>query len=116
MSATATVRMYNQLNLGDCFLLKFSAEGTDAFLLIDFGSYEQTDGEREREIAADIKETIGDKPLIILLTHQHQDHLSGFISAKEILNGLKVGECWLSFLDDPNSEEGKAIREATQKF
>jgi hypothetical protein len=116
MSATATIRMYNQLNLGDCFLLKFSVDGTDAFLLIDFGSYEQTDGEREREIAADIKETVGEKPLIILLTHQHQDHLSGFISAKEILKGLKISECWLSFLDDPKSEQGKLIRDATQKF
>jgi hypothetical protein len=116
MTATATIRMYNQLNLGDCFLLKFSVEGIDTFLMIDFGSYEPTDGEREREIAANIKETVGDNPLIILLTHQHQDHLSGFISAKEILKGLKIGECWLSFLDDPESAEGKLIREVTQKF
>src|SRR4051812_35169128 len=76
MPAIANVRMYNQLNLGDCFLLKFSAEGSDSFLLVDFGSYAPTDGEREREIAANIKETVGDKPLIIVLTHQHQDHLS----------------------------------------
>ena len=73
MRASATVRMYNQLNLGDCFLLKFSTADQNAFILIDFGSYELTDGEREREIAGNIKETIGDNPLTIVLTHQHQD-------------------------------------------
>jgi hypothetical protein len=116
MFASATVRMYNQLNLGDCFLLHFTAKDHSAYLLVDFGSYQNTDGEREREIAASLKDTVGANPLIIVLTHQHQDHLSGFISAEKILKQLKVSECWLSYLDDPNSDEGKVIRDATEKY
>ena len=47
MSASVTVRMYNQNNL-DCFLLKFTDNGKDSFLLVDFGSYVSGNDKRER--------------------------------------------------------------------
>ncbi|MDB5120271.1 MAG: hypothetical protein JWN56_1489 [Sphingobacteriales bacterium] len=114
---TTTIRMYNQLNLGDCFLLKFSTSTEDSYLLIDFGSYEGNNSEREREIAQDIKETIGDKKLTIVLTHQHKDHYSGFLHAGDILKNKKnKTELWLSYLDSEISKEGQAIRSVTEKF
>lgn len=116
MAATATVRMYNQNNLGDCFLLKFKQGTQESFLLIDFGSYEGNNEEREREIAKNIQATVKDKPLIIVLTHQHKDHLTGFITAEDIMSQLNISAVWLSFLDDPKGKEAKAIRKVTEKF
>jgi beta-lactamase superfamily II metal-dependent hydrolase len=115
MSVNANIRMYNQLDLGDCFLLKFTSEEEESFMLIDFGSYKSGNAEREKEIATNIMETIGDKKLTIVLTHQHKDHLSGFATAGDILKG-KERELWLSFLDSDTSTEGVFIRSMTEKY
>lgn len=115
MSVTATIRAYNLLNLGDCFLLKFQSSDEESYMLIDFGSYSGDNTKREEEIAKDIRKTIGDKKLTIVLTHQHKDHLSGFLHAGDFLKG-KNRELWLSFLDSESSKEGRAIRSVTEKF
>lgn len=116
MSVTATIRMYNQLDLGDCFLLNFKTETKEQFLLIDFGSYKNGNEKREKIIAEDILKTAGDHDLTIALTHQHKDHLSGFLSAKDILKKKKVEKLWLSFLDSENSKQGQELRELTEKY
>jgi hypothetical protein len=116
MPASATIRMYNQQNLGDCFLLHFKEGVKDAWLLIDFGSYTSGNDEREKEIAASIVKTVGDKPVTIVLTHQHKDHLSGFINAADVIQNLNVSELWLSYLDDPKGKEAKAMRKVTEEF
>lgn len=119
MSVTAKIRMYNQQDLGDCFLLNFAnSKGEEAYYLIDFGSYKNGNQVRENEIARHIAKTIGDKKLTIILTHQHKDHLSGFKSTGDVLKGDKKNNrsLWLSFLDDKDGEEGKVIRAVTEKY
>jgi hypothetical protein len=121
MPVTANIRMYNQMDLGDCFLLKFSnSKNEEAYYLIDFGSYDSGEDirKRETEIATHIKETIGDNKLTIIITHQHKDHLSGFVSAGGLLESKITGNrsLWLSFLDDESSKEGKVIRSATERY
>jgi glyoxylase-like metal-dependent hydrolase (beta-lactamase superfamily II) len=116
MAASVTIRMYNQNNLGDCFLLKFHDGTKSSFFLIDFGSYTSGNEEREKEIAQSIRDTVNGKPVTIVLTHQHKDHLTGFITAAEIMKKLQVSELWLSYLDEPNGKEAKAMRKATEKF
>jgi glyoxylase-like metal-dependent hydrolase (beta-lactamase superfamily II) len=118
MSVTANIRMYNQKDLGDCFLLKFTdANNKVAYYLIDFGSYTGANRAREREIAEHIKTTIGDNKLTIIVTHQHKDHLSGFVTAGDLLKSETAArELWLSYLDDENSTEGQIIRSATEKY
>lgn len=116
MSASVTVRMYNQHNLGDCFLLKFEDGNKESFMLIDFGSYTSGNNARELEIAQDICKTVGENPLIIVLTHQHKDHLTGFITAESVMKDLNVSEVWFSYLDDPGGQEAKAMRNAMEKF
>lgn len=118
MATTATIKMYNQINLGDCFLLNFSDGNQKSWLLIDFGSYTKGNDAREKEIAKHIVKTVGKDPLRIAVTHQHQDHLSGFVTAVKELGKLKgqVPEVWFSFLDDPDSPEGTAIRDVSTQY
>ena len=108
--------MYNQNNLGDCFLLKIEEKDYLKYILIDFGSYESGNEARELEIAQSIHNTIQDKPLTIVLTHQHKDHLSGFINSKAIFDKINVDEVWLSFLDDPIDTDAAAMKSVTEKF
>jgi hypothetical protein len=116
MAASLTIRMYNQLNLGDCFLLRFKNGLKESFILIDFGSYTSGNQVREKEIAEDIIKTVKKQPLTVVLTHQHKDHLSGFISAVDQLKALNITNLWFSYLDDPGGKEAKTMRDATKKF
>lgn len=110
--------MYDQGNLGDCFLLRFTAGKSATNLLIDFGSY-TANSENEKKIARHIRKTIGNEPMYIALTHQHKDHLSGFISAKEELNKprpLNVPQLWLSFLDDDSNPAARKLKGESEKY
>ena len=76
-------RAYN-VGFGDCLLLSFAyAQATDGrterHILIDFGTNKQaTGGPSLRDIAALIEADTHGKLDVVVLTHRHRDHLSGF--------------------------------------
>lgn len=75
------IRSYN-VGFGDCFLLTFGyASGKPRNVLIDFGSTKQSatgpSGEM-KEIAEKIREDCGGKLEMLVATHRHADHISGF--------------------------------------
>ena len=75
------IRSYN-VGFGDAFLLTFSyAGGDERNVLIDFGSSEYspfTPEKRMPAIAEQIKADCGGKLEVVVATHRHSDHLSGF--------------------------------------
>lgn len=75
------VRSYN-VGFGDCFLLTFSyARGKPRNVLIDFGSTKQSGTGPSRgmmEIAEKIREDCDGKLEMLVATHRHADHISGF--------------------------------------
>src|SRR5215213_8238781 len=104
------VRMYRQ-GLGDCFLISFPREGAGRFhLMIDFGVLLGTSGaeERMKKVARSIAlETGGSadgntkgRVDVLVATHEHWDHVSGFVQARDEINGLiEVGEVWLAWTE-----------------
>ncbi len=66
-----------QVGFGDCFLLRFEyARGRPRHMLIDFGS---TKGSKPpADIANDIAEVCEGKLDVVVATHRHKDHISGF--------------------------------------
>src|SRR6516162_2494057 len=100
----AKVRMYRQ-GLGDCFLvsLKRSGDAPDYKILIDCGVILGTadPGTIMTKVVDDIVATTGGKVDLLLATHEHWDHLSGFIQAAESFKRLTVGEVWLAWTEDP---------------
>lgn len=82
--ASVSVRMYN-VGFGDCFLITFhyaesGAAPSHAHLLVDFGSSERPpNGPEIDAIAQAITDDTGQRgPDIVVATHRHQDHISGF--------------------------------------
>ena len=75
------IRSYN-VGFGDCFLLTFTYErAKPRNVLIDFGSTMQSKtGPKGKmlEIAERIKEDCGGKLDMVVATHRHADHISGF--------------------------------------
>src|SRR5262245_52603576 len=96
------VRMYRQ-GLGDCFLLTFAHSGGKYHMLIDCGVLRGTeDAETKmRAVVTDIKEETGHHLNLVVATHEHWDHLSGFLQAGDIWDEITVDEVWLAWTEDP---------------
>jgi hypothetical protein len=96
--------MYRLDELGDCFLVTFLAGGKTSRMLIDCGSFRNTTASiaRLEKIVKDIKtELAGARLDVVVGTHQHNDHLSGFVHCEKTFRSIGVDEVWLSWLDDP---------------
>src|SRR5205823_8833606 len=113
------VRMYGQ-GLGDCFLLAFPRAGAaeDArpvYVVIDCGVISGTpDGpDRMQRIVEDIKLTTLDprataergQPTghidVLAITHEHWDHLSGFVQAQAEWQQIQVDAIWTAWTEKP---------------
>lgn len=111
-STSVNIKMYKVGELGDCFLLRFNAGSEQSHVLIDCGSFRNGGDSvsRMKDIASDIKIQIGNAKLdVIVGTHQHNDHLSGFVHAQKIFESIKPEQVWLSWLDDPNDTQAQQI-------
>ena len=110
---TATVRMYRfDEELGDCFLVTCDDGAKKSHMLIDCGSFQNAGSSKTRlaAVLADIKATLGGAPLdVVVGTHQHNDHLSGFVHCDSDFRKLGVDQVWLSWLDDPKDPRANAI-------
>lgn len=112
MSVSVNIKMYRVGELGDCFLLRFSNGQEKSHVLIDCGSFRNGKNsiERMKTIAADIKSKLGTNSLnVIAGTHQHNDHLSGFVHAQKTFAEIKPEQIWLSWLDNPDNKQAAKI-------
>src|SRR6478735_335540 len=109
---SVNIKMYRVKELGDCFLLRFQ-NGTDtSHVLIDCGSFRnsQRSIDRMKQIAEDIQQQLnGAKLKVIVGTHQHNDHLSGFVHAKKTFESIAPEQVWLSWLDNPKNKDAVKI-------
>ena len=78
---SATLFAY-QVGFGDCFLLRFTyADARPRHILIDFGTTGLTvksPADQMKRIAEDITAKCGGKLDVVVATHRHADHISGF--------------------------------------
>ena len=100
------IRMYRQ-GLGDCFLVSFiQADARKPYhMLIDCGVLKGTEEAKQkmRDVVADIaRETDGTLDLLVA-THEHWDHLSGFHQARDLWDDITVGDVWLAWTEDNNT-------------
>lgn len=116
---TLAVRMYC-LGLGDCFLLRFGTAEGPFNMLVDCGMFVGSPGLETRlsRVVEDIKEATGGIIHLLLVTHQHYDHLSGFmVDAPRALwegreqGGIDVERVWMGWTEEEHGLGGQ-VREA----
>ncbi len=74
---SVSVRMYAH-GFGDCFLLTFLSKEQPIYrMLIDCGML-TGDSDRLRQVIDHIKTDCGGKLDLVVQTHEHKDHISGF--------------------------------------
>jgi hypothetical protein len=102
--------MYRDI-LGDCFLLRFPADNKTVHVLIDCGILQGMPGakERARRIMANVQ-SLTSRLDVLVVTHEHADHLSGFAQAREFFDRIEVDELWLAWTEDPRDDQANRLR------
>jgi hypothetical protein len=111
------VRMYRPGGIGDCFLLSFPREGGQSHMLIDCGVLTGTDDAARamQAVVADVVQATGKRLDVLVATHEHWDHVSGFLQAKEQFEQITIGEVWLAWTEDRRCELANQLREKKDK-
>ena len=120
---TITIRMYRQI-LGDCFLLTHQFDGRRFRALIDCGvlqcigatkpATKAAVGHIEKVVADLLSDTGGELDLVIA-THEHYDHLSGFLLHFGVWDTFKIRQVWLAWTEDYSDSLANDIRNGKSK-
>lgn len=112
-----TVRHYCQ-GIGDCHLLRFpKPDGSAFWMLIDCGVHSSVKGGSAKmdEIVANIAEQTN-RLDVIVVTHEHTDHVSGFPKAIERFAGkVSVGEVWMAWTENPADPQARQLDKYKQQ-
>ena len=104
--------MYRQ-GLGDCFLLTLpGAAGKPFYMLIDCGVVLGTadPGTPMKRILNDIITETKGRIDVLVATHEHWDHISGFVQVRDLFDKLKIGSVWLAWTEDPKDTLANKLR------
>jgi hypothetical protein len=113
------VRMYRQ-GLGDCFLLTFPQTGAKpVHIMIDCGVVLGTSepGAVMTKVAKNLKKETKGKVDLLVITHEHWDHLSGFdeTQARAVFDDFKFGVLWLAWTEDVRNPLANQLRSEREK-
>lgn len=93
--------------LGDCLLIEIpKKDGSPFWMLIDCGIHTSAKGGTEtiRKVVEDLYK-ITPRLDVIVGTHEHWDHISGFLQAEDLFKGFDVGEIWFAWTEDPSDPD-----------
>jgi len=102
-SGDIRVRMY-RVGFGDFFLLTVPGKNGPAHILIDCGVH-AGDIHTIGECVQDMKRETGNHLALVILTHYHADHMSGFASNYDDFTQFEVGAVWITNRLDPNDKD-----------
>ncbi len=96
----ATVRMYC-MGTGDCFIVKFFAGDIEKFkMMIDCGVWQGT-SERLKPFMENLKDYVQGSVDLLVVTHEHVDHVSVFETCKEIFTkDFEVKKIWMAWTEN----------------
>jgi hypothetical protein len=115
--ARVVVRHYCQ-GIGDCHLLGFPrTDGGLFWMLIDCGVHTSVKGGSAYidDVVADVAATTKNHLDVIVITHEHTDHTSGFLTAAERFKAFSVGAVWLGWTEDPKDPQARELDKYKQQ-
>jgi glyoxylase-like metal-dependent hydrolase (beta-lactamase superfamily II) len=104
------VRMY-RVGFGDLFLLTVPGKHDPAHILIDCGVHAK-DLKTIGNCVQNMKKETGNRLALVILTHYHADHMSGFASNYDDFAAIEVGAVWITNRLDPTNHAASRIHGA----
>lgn len=113
------IRMFCQ-GLGDCFLISVPQKGARPYsILIDFGVAMGTPRSDEimQSVIRKVAELTAGVVDLLVVTHEHWDHVSGFVQASEELvpQKLEFKQLWLAWTEDPRDQLARDLKKKYNK-
>lgn len=109
--------MYRQ-GFGDCFLLRFTSAGAKTqFVMIDCGVVTAASHGKDKiqAVLDDVVAETKGKIDLLIVTHEHWDHVSAFFHFNEYFAGenppLKVGAVWVAWTEKPGDALAQQVAE-----
>jgi hypothetical protein len=100
-----------RVGFGDCFLVSLptgaSTGDQHAHILVDCGVHVKGDLDMIDQAVDHIGETTGKNLAVVVATHSHQDHISGFSSK---FSKFKIGEVWLPWCENLNDKQASKLQ------
>jgi beta-lactamase superfamily II metal-dependent hydrolase len=97
------VRMY-RIGFGDFFLVTVPTKNGPQHILIDCGVHAGNIGTMD-ECVKDMAQETGKKLALVIATHYHADHLSGFATNYDDFAEFEVGAVWITNRLDPGNKD-----------
>ncbi|HEY9218790.1 MAG TPA: MBL fold metallo-hydrolase [Phenylobacterium sp.] len=108
----ARVRAYRH-GLGDCLLVMLPrGAGEPTFnILIDCGVILGTPDATKlmTKVVEDVAVPTNGRIDLLVVTHAHWDHVSGFLQAEAAFRKLDIGQVWLAWTEDPEDEFAQGL-------
>lgn len=102
------VRMY-RVGFGDFFLLSVPTGGGPRHILIDCGVHARDLGSI-RDAVAQMATDCQSKLALVIMTHRHADHISGFGTCAEAFKQIAVDRVWMPWFEDPTDRNASAFQ------
>jgi len=111
----ATITSY-QVGFGDCYLLTFHYTDMKRHVLIDFGTKFRSKVKFKVDMTAVAKQIKADcsELAMVVATHRHYDHISGFETTKTGGPGAIIRDCRPKLVVQPWTEDPKLAEDATK--
>jgi beta-lactamase superfamily II metal-dependent hydrolase len=93
-----------RVGFGDFFLLSLQTAGGAKHVLIDCGVH-ACDAHSIDEAVANMAVETGHELALVIMTHRHADHISGFAKCKDVFSQFTVGQVWMSWLEDRTNKD-----------
>jgi hypothetical protein len=104
-----------RIGTGDCFVLQFHrADQTVCSMLIDFGSCMGTKADFDR-FATEIRDHVNGRIDVLVVTHEHLDHIIGFERGSDVFQTIEIGQVWVAWTEDPTDKLAKRLKSSYGK-
>jgi len=104
------IRMY-RVGFGDCFLISITDKGKTRHILVDCGVHSGGDIGSMKGVIADIQSETSKEIELVIVTHAHRDHISGFSDYEDVFKNFKIGNVWLPWTEDPKDQMAQRLRD-----